>query len=501
MTFLALDRKNSGVTIRIPSSSLIGLKNDINRWLAKKVITTYKKPLTNELIELQVYEKSKDSNGDLIVMVPWQQFIFNSLPPYIKFRCDEIVPPSSQFLSSSDRTISTNILLREAQKNLYDLVEKERLSTYILNLPTGFGKTVLGIYILFHLYGPRINNALILAPKRDLLNQWKEQILNALPLENNKITLVSLDSKEWKDLKPSENGLTIYLATVQGFSKQIQENFADYKCVMDSNPSLFQVIFLDELHLFPTNYFQTIFFNLYPLVAAVGFTATINRTDERDNLFRFFFEKTYSLEKHLSKKKQQSLVYKLDYNSPSKLKDEFTFVDGRQVYCIAKMVNQLASDDARTTLAIQYFIRSIYNKENSNVLILSDRKSQVEAIYTVLANELAEDEIYKIIGTTKSHEISKAKQNARIIVATYSMVDTGFDVPRLNTLIFATPKVSIQQAIGRIYRQKHQDFQPVIIDIVDSSSQLFINQAYKRMNIIRQQVDVLRVFNVNLLER
>ena len=57
-----------------------------------------------------------------------------------------------------------------------------------------------------------------------------------------------------------------------------------------------------------------------------------------------------------------------------------------------------------------------------------------------------------------------------VLLATYSYVQEAFDVPDLNTLIFATPKTDIVQAAGRILRQEShkRKFVPIILDIVDS---------------------------------
>jgi len=59
------------------------------------------------------------------------------------------------------------------------------------------------------------------------------------------------------------------------------------------------------------------------------------------------------------------------------------------------------------------------------------------------------------------------------------MVSEGFDVDRLDTLIFATPKVSIEQAVGRILRKQNYTYNPLVIDIVDKLN-VFKNQGYAR---------------------
>jgi superfamily II DNA or RNA helicase len=65
--------------------------------------------------------------------------------------------------------------------------------------------------------------------------------------------------------------------------------------------------------------------------------------------------------------------------------------------------------------------------------------------------------------------ISSEKQ---IILATYQLASEGFNVPSLNTIIFASPISDIQQSIGRILREvpEKRKYTPLCIDILDDFS-------------------------------
>jgi superfamily II DNA or RNA helicase len=66
------------------------------------------------------------------------------------------------------------------------------------------------------------------------------------------------------------------------------------------------------------------------------------------------------------------------------------------------------------------------------------------------------------------------------------MASEGFNVPRLNCLVFATPRSNITQSIGRIYRKTHNR-PPIIVDIVDNFS-IFSRQQYARRKIYKKNI-------------
>ena len=74
----------------------------------------------------------------------------------------------------------------------------------------------------------------------------------------------------------------------------------------------------------------------------------------------------------------------------------------------------------------------------------------------------------------------KENESCDVIIGTYSLAHEGLDIPALDTLLMATPKVDIIQSVGRILREtqgKQND--PLVIDIVDSWG-CFMSQFNKR---------------------
>jgi superfamily II DNA or RNA helicase len=79
-------------------------------------------------------------------------------------------------------------------------------------------------------------------------------------------------------------------------------------------------------------------------------------------------------------------------------------------------------------------------------------------------------------------KVEKLKQMEKlnVLFSVYPMVNEGFNCKKLNTLIMATPTNDTRQIRGRIMRQMTDEFNPLIIDIVDCFSN-YPNNAQKRI--------------------
>lgn len=72
----------------------------------------------------------------------------------------------------------------------------------------------------------------------------------------------------------------------------------------------------------------------------------------------------------------------------------------------------------------------------------------------------------------------------QVVLATYQMCSEGLDIPRLDTLVFATPRSNIEQSAGRILRSHPDKKSPIVYDFVDKYS-LFEKMYWKRLRVYR----------------
>jgi superfamily II DNA or RNA helicase len=93
----------------------------------------------------------------------------------------------------------------------------------------------------------------------------------------------------------------------------------------------------------------------------------------------------------------------------------------------------------------------------------------------------------------------KKSNECRIIIATYQMASEGYDNPGLDTLVLASPKCNVEQAVGRILRKKNENL-PLVIDVNDTIS-VFNNWHRKRLSLYKSKnFKVNRKINKNDVE-
>jgi superfamily II DNA or RNA helicase len=95
-------------------------------------------------------------------------------------------------------------------------------------------------------------------------------------------------------------------------------------------------------------------------------------------------------------------------------------------------------------------------------------------------------------GGMKTDDLKKSNE-CRIIVATYQMASEGYDNPELDTLILASPKCNVEQAVGRILRKKNKN-NAVVVDINDCIS-IFNNWNKKRQSFYKSRNFKIKYIN------
>lgn len=150
--------------------------------------------------------------------------------------------------------------------------------------------------------------------------------------------------------------------------------------------------------------------------------------------------------------------------------DEPTPTNRRGDVCFPTMITRLV-DNAHRTAVIARCVASLAN-EGRHVLVLSHRRQHVfDLADAVRAAGVASCGTY--VGGDRECP------DTTVIVATYALTSEGFDLPRLNALVLATPASDVEQSCGRVMRGSATRG-AVIVDVVDAWGVCYAQHAKRR---------------------
>lgn len=368
----------------------------------------------------------------------------------------------------------------------------------ILDLKTGFGKTVCALYILSKLKC----KAIIVVNKITLLNQWIYEIEHFLP--NASIGIL----QGQKNVDIIDKDITV--AMLQSLSR------------IDYPDELFNgigVTLVDEAHNISSQHFSKILFKLCSKYT-IGLSATPTRADGCESVFKMHLgDIVYKSNVERAGKPPIIKCLKIT-SSKGTYKEVFSTnkFNGVKTIQFTSMLSELIEMNKRNMLIIELIKDCI--KEKRKILVLSDRRNHLVELNKLLDNDPKVTFTYGLfLGSMKIEELNKSKA-CDVILASFAAFSEGVSVADLNSLILITPKKYIghlknttknesgrlEQIVGRIFRQNHIDINPMIIDLFDNfsiyksqgnSRKVFYKEHFKNGIFIDQTVDLDTFTSIN----
>lgn len=139
------------------------------------------------------------------------------------------------------------------------------------------------------------------------------------------------------------------------------------------------------------------------------------------------------------------------------------------------MISKLCEYNRRSEFIIKVVVNLLNDNPKQQIIILAHNRNLIKYLHDAINHRKIATVGYYVGGMKEA--ALKESENKQVIIATYSMASEGLDIKTLTTLIMSTPKTDIQQSVGRILREKHN--QPIVVDIIDSHEP-FKNQWKKR---------------------
>jgi superfamily II DNA or RNA helicase len=203
----------------------------------------------------------------------------------------------------------------------------------------------------------------------------------------------------------------------------------------------------------------------------LGLSATMKRKDGLTRVFKMFLgDVVYKKERENANVTVK--VIKYDNNDEEYSQDILNY-RGQIFY--AKMINKLCDFNLRSEFILKVLSDLLVERKGQQIMILAHNKSLLKYLYDAIEHRNMATVGYYVGGMKeKDLKITETKQ---IVIATYAMASEGLDIKTLTTLILATPKTDVTQAVGRILRRQEVD--ALVIDILDQHG-IFHRQWLKR---------------------
>ncbi|MBQ7585069.1 MAG: DEAD/DEAH box helicase, partial [Desulfovibrionaceae bacterium] len=324
--------------------------------------------------------------------------------------------------------MAPNFKLRDNQVPLIEkfLTQLEQGQTgWLINMPTGAGKTVCACRMLQAIS----KTTLIIVPRENLINQWKERLEEFTDLKDEDIGLAQQDVCDYQ-------GKKVVLGMIHSLAKgKYGLDFQNY----------FGLVIWDEVHVAAAQTFsQTL--SLFAPRYRIGMSATLARRDGLDDIYKWSIgQNLLSIDSHTL---IQPLVFLLKYTTRKK-NVRVDYISNAQ-HRRGMLISSLAKDDKRNELLAQIIPQIVATKRRT--VVFSERKEQLKKLQEILLKDPTLDPtgISLFTGDTKEEDRPAILESSQVILATYGVMSMGIDVPNLRAVVFATPQSNIAQSVGRI---------------------------------------------------
>ena len=319
----------------------------------------------------------------------------------------------------------------------------------VLSLGTGQGKTCCACYAIAELGVKTV----VLVHKDVLRKQWAERIAQFLP--RAKVSFV-----QGKGTCDTSGDVIVAMIQTLVSPGRAPVDFSGVGLVV-----------VDEAHHVAAETFSRAMRGLC-VPYTLGLTATPIRKDGLTRLIHWFLgPMAYAAQRDEMK---HVTVHMVKYTSPRYSdpppQTRFGTIN------FAAVLTDMADDIQRTNMIIKQILK-LREDPDRIVLVLSHRRDHCTDIAAKIPGAVA------FLGGAKARKMT-THQTAPVVCATYALASEGYDDPRLNALVLATPCSDVTQAAGRILRGASSK-SPVIIDIQDDFSVAYA-QAAKRKSYYRK---------------
>jgi superfamily II DNA or RNA helicase len=344
----------------------------------------------------------------------------------------------------------------------------KRGQSFILQAPTGYGKTVIGCALI----GAVGRKALVITTKDDLIEQWQDAARRFLNLSGSEVAVWRADQSPNPDAK-------LVLGLVQSVLKG-PERYPDVDFAS------FGFVIADESHRVAADQFSQAMW-WFPALLRLGLTATPYRKDGREDVF-FGHIGPVAVTAKLETLVPSVIMQKTSWRVPMVRRGGGYVPLPHDVGRTMQLSKVMAVDTARNELILR-FLQAARAKGRTSI-VFADTLNHLQVLYaSLLSRGVPAAEVGYYVGLnapvysgTEQVRRQDRERSKRLplILATYQMAAEATDIPWLDTCVLATPRSDVVQIVGRIRREYPDKKNPVVYDLVDLDSVILSKYAERR---------------------
>lgn len=413
---------------------------------------------------------------------------YKDIIDYLNNSCIDFIDTVFDLIPCPEFQIQNNIILRDYQKKAIDEWSKNS-KRGVLVLPTGSGKTIIGIEAISMLNTPTI----VIAPTLDLVNQWRSKLKEAFQ-NNVNVGILGGGKQEIRALTVSTYDSAYIHAERLG--------------------NRFNFIIFDEVHHLPAEGYRHIA-EMFASPSRMGLTATYEREDglhtELNRLVggKVFEKKVKQLVgEHLSPFRLEKIPVELtdeekkEYDLNHGIFKDYLRRNNITIQSSAdfqKIVMRSGRDpNARKALLARNTARTIALNSTSKMEKLSEilkmhKEGKVfiftehnKMVHRISKEFLIPAITYRTVSKERGEILDKFRSGAYKAVVTSKVLDEGIDVPDADVGIILSGTGSERafvQRLGRILRKK-EGKEAVLYEIISAETSE-VNTARKRKKSLR----------------
>ncbi len=363
----------------------------------------------------------------------------------------------------------------------------ERLSKHengILSAPTGFGKTVIGAYLI----AQAGISTLVIVPKTALVTQWAQRLGEFLAIEHPGEPLLTPSGR------PSKRKRHV-IGQIGGGKNRVSGivDIATYQSLVEKDPDTgesrakelvkgYGMIVCDECHHAAAPQLELIL-KAVPARLVYGLSATPNRSDGLDRALYMLCGPVRCRIDPKELAKQQGFRRIL---RPRLTRVRLGCEPGASY---TQVIDKLCAHAARNELIANDVAKAV--ECGRRPLVLTKRKAHARILAELISGMVAA-QTHLLVGEGTARQrregldaaLAAMAAGPAVLVATEAYLGEGFDASRLDTLFLATPiswDGNVTQQAGRLHRVSEGKTEVAIFDYVDAAVPMLERMYKKRL--------------------